>query len=140
MPAMDAQTHVIAKAVARQDISLDVDPTTTLRVHANGRLAPRFAFRIYETSQDEETWKFRLRTRIGDGPEQTAEKTHLDKRIGKDNLWGNIGTEHTIPGAGMHVLHYTLEGEISVRAWGDAAPPISVHRIEESGQITLDAS
>lgn len=136
---MDGPGIVVARAIARDGLKLDAEEQPTLRVYTGRPFSLRFAYKIYETSRDEDTWKFRIRAAPPGAAPAENERVHTDRKVFTDDVWANISVEHTFDEPGDYEVEYEVEAEMSRRTWGDASPPSTVERRDHKGRVRVEA-
>jgi hypothetical protein len=133
---MKEATLIIRKAVVRSNVDLQAIAKLSYGVDASQPMAVALFRTLYESSPEQEHWRFKTTTRIGDD-EQSTENVDEDRRSLKDDEWAFIATEHAVP-SGKHVVHFVME--VASKPRGSDEPMVAVDSKRAGGALTITAS
>lgn len=128
---------VLAMARVNEEVNFEVEAPDEIDMPAGAELQLRYAYRLYESSQAEDHWTFRLTARLTDDELAVAERTHVDRKLMSDDILSHIGVDLLFPTAGEFTLQWDCAATISRRDWGDKKPPAQVAEGSTSGTIVV---
>ncbi|MGB0652997.1 MAG: hypothetical protein ACPGQL_07330 [Thermoplasmatota archaeon] len=116
---LDKDVNVILAHIRiRGAVEAESDAPEEIRVHAGQRLLVKLTYRLVETQQDQEHWRFGLSSSLGG---RTADPVNVEwgDRWGiPDDRFGSLAQTYTMDTPGTYDLEFLAFGELLVGKWG----------------------